>query len=196
MSKMYGGKMLLRELDKAEAGGLYALAPSIKSGKYQIKVGRTINFRKRLNDYHLCFNEGYYVIALLPLKARTPPKERLKLTMQLEKAAGKKLGKSRTYANRKTRDSEWYYKTTQEIHRLFTELHQEFTSKALTPDEPNDYLITTPPIVKFDQKFINIFTAEGIKTTAYKVVSTNAKKIVIKMNVKKNMRKIPSTIKK
>jgi hypothetical protein len=183
---MIGGKMMLKELDKAEAGGLYALAPTMKSGPYQMKVGRTINFRKRLNDYHLCFNEGYNVIALLPLKTRTSPKDRLKLTMQLEKAAGEKLGKSRTYANRKTRGSEWYYKTTQQIHELFKELHQEF--------KQDSYFMTDPPIVKFNQKFVNVFNEEGIKTIPYTIKSSDESKIVLKKNIKKNIKKIPASM--
>jgi hypothetical protein len=183
MGNMHGGKMELKELDKAEAGGLYALAPIMKTGPYQIKVGRTINFRKRLNDYHLCYNEGYYVIALLPLKTRTPPKERLKITMQLEKAAGDKLGKPRTYANRKTRGSEWYYKTTHQIQAMFKALHQEF--------KQDTYFLTDPPIVKFNQKFVNVFAEEGIKTIPYKIKSADESKIVLKKNIKKMVKKIP-----
>jgi hypothetical protein len=180
---MRGGAMKLRELDKAEAGGLYALAPVMKSGSYQIKVGRTINFRNRMNAYHLCYNEGYYVVALLPLKARTQPKDRLKITMLLEKAAGEKLGKSRTYANRQTRGSEWYYKSTHQIHALFKSLHQEFKT--------DNYFLTDPPILKFDQKFVNVFNEEGVKTIPYKVKSSDENKIVLKKNVKKMVKKIP-----
>ena len=186
---MKGGKMLLRELDKADSGGLYALAPKMLSGPYQMKIGRTINFRKRLNDYHLCYNDGYYVIALLPLKSRTPPKDRLKITMQLEKAAGDKLGKSRTYANRQTRGSEWYYKTTSQIHELFKALHQEF--KRANNIGTGSYFVTDPPILKFNQKFVNVFNEEGIKTIPYTVKSSDESKIVLKKNIKKNVKKIP-----
>ena len=181
--KMYGGKMMLKELDKAESGGLYALATVMKAGPYQMKIGRTVNFRNRLNDYHLCYNAGYYVIALLPLKARTPPKDRLKITMKLEKVAGEKLGKPRTYANRKTRGSEWYYKSTYQIHKIFKELHKEF--------KDGNYFLTDPPIIKFDQKFVNVFDVEGVKTIPYKVKSADKSKIGLKKNVKKMVRKIP-----
>lgn len=181
---MLGGKMMLKELDKAEAGGIYALAPAMKAGPYQMKIGRTVNFRNRLNDYHLCYNTGYYVIALLPLKTRTPLKNRLSITMKLEKAAGEKLGKPRTYANRKTRGSEWYFKSTREIHNLFKKLHHEF--------KDGNYFLTDPPILKFDQKFVNVFDVEGLKTIPYKVESSDENKIVLKKNVKKMVKKIPS----
>jgi hypothetical protein len=180
---MNGGKMMLKELDKAESGGLYVLAPVMKAGSYQMKVGRTVNFRNRLNDYHLCYNAGYYVIALLPLKARTPSKDRLSITMKLEKAAGEKLGKPRTYANRKTRGSEWYYKSTRQILKIFKELHKEF--------KDGNYFLTDPPIIKFDQNFVNVFNVEGVKTIPYKVKSADKSKIGLKKNVKKMVRKIP-----
>ena len=116
----------LKELNRAPKGGIYALAPHIPKNpntKFSIKVGRTIDFKTRLNSYHLCFNAGFRVIALLPLKNSTPEEQRKSRTMQLEKLAGELLGKSRSYANRETRGSEWYDTTVLNIKSIFNEVH-------------------------------------------------------------------------
>ena len=175
----------LKELDRAPRDGIYALAENTKSGPFPIKVGRTVNFKDRLNNYHLCFNSGFRVIALLPLKDRTPLDDRLKLTMKLEKEAGKLLGKPRTYANRTSRGSEWYFTTVSKIQTIFKTLHTTFNK--------GHYSLTKPPIFKFNDNFINIFNIEGVKTIPYKIKSITEEKIVLKKNVKKNMKKIGMT---
>ena len=46
-------------------GGIYALSmdsledPNIP---FQMKVGRTTDYKDRLNSYHLCYNAGYRMI--------------------------------------------------------------------------------------------------------------------------------------
>ena len=110
-----GNPVNLKELEDCKRGGIYAVAEKTKAGPFSIKIGRTINFKTRLNAYHLCWNQGFRVIALLPLIDRTPQADREKRTMILEKAAGELLGKSRTYPNRKARPSEWYFTTVSNV---------------------------------------------------------------------------------
>ena len=169
--------MNLKELEGATACGIYALAPYSRKGKIQIKVGRTIDFKKRLNDYHLCFNRGFHVIAILPLLNVFDRKESLSFSIQLEKAAGEMLGKPRTYPNRIARGSEWYYKTAIEIQNIFTFLHENFKSDTVA--------YTQPPQFEFAQDFVNIFAIEGLKKTKdYKIISADDMKIKLKKTVK------------
>ena len=182
---MIGGKLTMKELDKATKGGIFALAQETKNGPFQMKVGRTIDFKKRLDQYHLCFNSGFKIIALLPLKNRTKPENRLKLSMELEKHAGEMLGKPRTYLNRKSRGSEWYFKSVHQIHNVFKELHNTFKVDA-------NHFLTEPPMLKFDDNFINIFDVEGVKVIKkYEVKASNHNFFFIKKNVKmKDMKKM------
>ena len=59
----------LDELYGRAVGGIYAISddPPEKRGKKNIKIGRTISFKNRLNAYHTCFNQGFYIYALLPM---------------------------------------------------------------------------------------------------------------------------------
>ena len=68
--------------------------------------------------------------------------------MQLEKLAGELLGKSRSYANRERRGSEWYETTVGDVHRIFNEVHKNFRS--------GQYDLTKAPIFQFDDNYINI----------------------------------------
>ena len=106
-----------------------------------------------MNAYHLCWDQGFRVIALLPLIDRTPQADREKRTMILEKAAGELLGKSRTYPNRKARPSEWYFTTVSNVKK---KLHTTFND--------GNYKLTKPPVLKFEDDFINIFNVDGVKT--------------------------------
>ena len=171
----------LKELNLAPKGGIYALAPDIPANKnttFSIKVGRTIDFKKRLNSYHLCFNAGFRVIALLPLKNSTPEEQRKSRTMQLEKLAGELLGKSRSYANRERRGSEWYDTTVPNIHRIFKEVHKNFKS--------GQYELTKAPIFQFDDNYINIFEVDvekSIQVPMY-VKSSDENKILLSKTAK------------
>ena len=66
---IYDMPLLLPELKGKSHAGLYAISPIDPRGKGKIsyKIGRTINFKNRLNDYHICYNEGYWISAILPL---------------------------------------------------------------------------------------------------------------------------------
>ena len=51
------------ELRHTSNAGLYAISPEPPSKKKtSFKAGRSVNIKKRLNDYHMCFNEGYFFI--------------------------------------------------------------------------------------------------------------------------------------
>jgi hypothetical protein len=179
----------LQEFHGKSNAGIYALTERLKSGRIQIKIGRSINIKDRLNAYHLCFNSGYDVVAFLPLsKSIKYKKDKMALTIKLEKYVAGILGKSRTYANRKTRGSEWWETTVFQVKKALTKTHLDH------PDE------TAEPILTFRNGFINNFTVEGIKTTvAYNVSpskSVTGEKIRIRKTVKqgKRMTKIPAGV--
>lgn len=158
----------LKELEKATKGGIYCIAPDIpvdndggKSIPFYAKIGRTTNFKTRLNSYHLCFNGGFRTIAILPLRERTSDRQKLKLTIELEKEVRNLLGNPKTYGNR-VRTSEWYAVKESEIKKAFTSLHNSFKKGA--------YFLTKPPIFEFDENHKNIFeidTAKKIRVPMY-----------------------------
>ena len=56
------------ELRNTSNAGLYAISPQPPSKKLtDFKLGRSVNVKKRLNDYHICFNKGYWIYCVLPL---------------------------------------------------------------------------------------------------------------------------------
>ena len=175
--------VLLDELKLATKGGIYALAQDTQAGPFPIKVGRSVDFKKRLNSYFTCFNDGFRVIALLPLKDNTPMANRLKLSTELEKDAKNLLGVSRYYANRRSRGSEWYFTDVDSIHRLFNRLHKSFHKGKYTKT----------PIIKFNDNFLTIFNIEGIRTTPMHVKFMDENKIVIKKKTKKMVKKVDMT---
>ena len=55
------------ELRHTSNAGLYAISPTPPSKKKTIasfEAGQSVNFK---DDYHLCFNEGYYIYCILPI---------------------------------------------------------------------------------------------------------------------------------
>ena len=142
----------LKELENAKRGGIYCLSENVPSNPdriFTVKIGRTIDFKKRLDNYNLCFNSGFRLICLLPLQPRTKDADRKSFSMKLEKMAGELLGKPRSYANRASRGSEWYDTTINKIHKIFYQIHKNFKDEK--------YTLTRPPIIKFDDDYINIF---------------------------------------
>lgn len=176
----------LKELNGTSDAGIYALSNIKEKGAFQMKIGRSIHIKKRLNDYHICYNMGFYVLGFLPLKKRTPEKDKLGLTMKMEKMVGEILGKPRTYENRKTRDSEWYNISTTQLKNVFETIHREFKNE--------DYILTDPPILKIKNEFINIWNVEGKKdVSTTHVASATEEKVVIKKGKKTvTVKKIPN----
>jgi hypothetical protein len=69
--------------------GIYVISehPPSKRGIKLVKIGRSIDLRKRLNSYHICFPEGFHVwmvIKLSPETLKLTKKERIHVTKVLE----------------------------------------------------------------------------------------------------------------
>ena len=57
----------LKEL-KVRLVGIYVISPQApEDNKISFKIGRTIQMNKRLNGYHLCFPDGFYIYKALML---------------------------------------------------------------------------------------------------------------------------------
>ena len=150
----------LKELESL-TGGIYCLAPHISKGKYSMKIGRTVNFKDRLNAYHLCFNEGFHLLGILPLKDRLTKAERMKYVRELEKRVFEIMKDDRrTYPNR-NRGSEWYITTMTRVKSAFKAVHKTSLK------EGGQYNYTLPPKFDFENAFVNVYNVEG-KTSAGK----------------------------
>ena len=69
--------------------GVYVISedPPTKNGPKKVKIGRSIDIRKRLNSYHICFPEGFHIWMVMKLSPETtavPRKARLQATKVLE----------------------------------------------------------------------------------------------------------------
>ena len=184
----------LKEITKFKAnnGGIYALAMDIPLDRdrvFPIKIGRTTDYLKRLNDYHLCFNAGYRMIGLLPLKNTCPIKLRYKRTKELEKLAFNHdilKGKKKSYPNRASRGSEWYEVTINDIHKLFKSLHNDYKHEK--------FELTASPMLEFDDDWTNKFNTYSATIKSTKLISSTPEKIKISLTAKVKTVK-PKTIK-
>lgn len=174
--------VMLNEITKYKAnkGGLYALAmdtPDDPNRVFQMKVGRTVDYKKRLNQYHLCYNAGYRVIALLPLKNTCPTDLKLKRTRELEHKAHEMLKEYKvSYKNRASRGSEWYRISVNHIHKIFRILHREYKF--------GKYQLTAFPMLKFEDDYLNKFETYSNKINSLKLISSTPDKIKISTRAK------------
>ena len=51
---------------KGERAGLYVLSPNLNKSVFKIGISQSI--KKRMNSYHICFPEGFYIHAILLFK--------------------------------------------------------------------------------------------------------------------------------
>jgi len=145
----------IKELKSVSNAGLYCISPEPPCNLDQnFKLGRTIDFRNRLNGYHICYNKGFYIYCILPLSKKyslvgtTNRKTALEMTKLLENELFKKLKEfNKTYSTR--RKSEWYKCVKSRVAKAMEEIHEEFSDD------------TEHPITEWKQDFINEFVVDG-----------------------------------
>jgi hypothetical protein len=145
----------IKELE-GNNSGIYVISPeSPDDQKRNFKIGRTINMRKRLNNFHICFNEGYYIYAVLPLAdkytQRTKDEKKLAIeaTSHIEKSVFEVLKKyNKTYSTR-SKKSEWYYATKAEVVRVLEMIHKTLPTH------------TKPPIIEWTDDYLHEFEIDG-----------------------------------
>ena len=51
---------------KGERAGLYVLSPNLNKDVFKVGISQSI--KKRMNSYHICFPEGFYIHAIILFK--------------------------------------------------------------------------------------------------------------------------------
>ena len=140
-----------------ERAGLYVLSPNLNRDVFKIGVSQSI--KKRMNAYHICFPEGFYIHALILFKKniKIPPLEKkngqpyknqlqtyLKLYENLlideiKKRGGVNVNVTDEVVRARNIESEWFYVHPQVMKNAFTEFYKKF---------PYDF---NRPMLKFEQ---------------------------------------------
>ena len=61
---------------KVRQVGIYVISPQTpEDDKISFKIGRTIQMNKRLNGYHLCFPDGFYIYTALMIHSKLKVKK-------------------------------------------------------------------------------------------------------------------------
>ena len=53
---------------KGERAGLYVLSPNLNRDVFKIGISQSI--KKRMNSYHICFPEGFYIHAIIIIQEK------------------------------------------------------------------------------------------------------------------------------
>ena len=131
----------MQELSKLSPAGIYAFSQT-KPGKGRnlIKIGRTLSARSRLNGYHLCYNDGFYILAWLPLNAiifdlrlKQTRKNALVWTKKLEARVFKLLEGFNVKTSTRTFRSEWFRISMKELHAVLNQTYREFEEICTQP---------------------------------------------------------------
>ena len=127
--------ILFPELKGKSQSGLYAISPDkpAKKKKLNFKLGRTVQFTKRLNSYHICWNKVFYIYVMLPLRPGLFPnqkKELLQFTKALEKVFFQKVAKGdddikEEHLDTRRYKSEWYITTQETLDKVFKDFYVE-----------------------------------------------------------------------
>ena len=142
-------------------GGCYAFTPYDnvdRNGKTLIKVGFTVNFRNRFEDYYTSFTEGVYILNLLenpkikPEPTRDVKKDTKKFYyvkrvfyLQVEKfimAEIIRLGGIRvksttriTNSDENGGDTEWFYTSPQCVKQAFSTAQNKYEGRLYSPKQ-------------------------------------------------------------
>ena len=146
----------LKEFKKRQSG-IYVISPQDpKDDHLLFKIGRTIQMNKRLNGYHLCFPDGFWIYHSIMLNAtyktttKAEKSKTLKKTIEIEKYIHQKLDKYR-HESTTRRKHEWFHVDTVQLKQALIECHNEFISDT-------DY-----PILGFKEPFYNEFYIDGFE---------------------------------
>jgi hypothetical protein len=149
----------LKEFRNRQAG-VYVISPQHPTDDtIMFKIGRTIQMNKRLNGYHLCFPDGFYIYKALMLndtyktRLKTDKQTALALTIKLEKFIHTLLEPYRHKSTTRTKH-EWFSFTgnLEEIDKALITCHNEFKTET-------DY-----PITQFSDKgFYDYFYIDDVE---------------------------------
>ena len=181
---------------KVRQVGIYVISPQPpEDDTISFKIGRTIQMNKRLNGYHLCFPDGFYIYKALMLndtfktRSKEDKKKCIDMTRKIEKFIHDDLNKIRFQSTTRTKH-EWFVIdniTLQRISEALLKAHQHFKNETDYPilkfrkdfygkffiDDAEDYDIRKDlNIVKEPPKYM---PQEGQQTRSGRVVKKNTK---------------------
>ena len=122
---------------KGERAGLYVLSPNLNRDVFKIGISQSI--KKRMNSYHICFPEGFYIHAIILFKKniKIPPLEKknkepyknqlqtyLKLyesilINEIKKRGGVNVNVTDERERARNLESEWFYVDVQSNEKCF-----------------------------------------------------------------------------
>ena len=182
---------------KVRQVGIYVISPQApEDDKISFKIGRTIQMNKRLNGYHLCFPDGFYIYKALMLndtfktQSKEDKKKCIDMTRKIEKFIHDDLNGIRFQSTTRTKH-EWFVIdeniTIQRISDALLKAHEHFKNETDYPiqkfskdfygkffiDDAEDYDIRKDlKIVKEPPKYM---PQEGQQTRSGRVVKKNTK---------------------
>ena len=140
--------------------GIYVIsryAPEYKKDKKIFKIGRTILMNRRLNEYHLCFPNGFYIYCGLTLKnQKLSKKKSIDHLKTIEENIHKKLREQdKHFKSSARRKHEWFY-DFEAIKKALQECYEEHSK------------ILNEPIIGFEEPFYNHFVIDGTEEVVAK----------------------------
>lgn len=121
--------------------GIYVISPDqYKPNKsIRFKIGRSINLRKRLNDYNICYNEGYYVYFCIIVndnedvnRTSQIKKDLIEITKELEEEINEDLRQyNETYDTRKYK-AEWFKLSLSKMEKEIKDIENNYDVKIIS----------------------------------------------------------------
>ena len=149
------------ELERSSKCGIYCISesPPEEKGKKMFKIGRSIEIKNRLNGYHLCFPNGFYIYFCLLVKKTEfsrknadTKREGVVLTSELETHIFDQL-KHIQFENTTRNFHEWFsdIETADTIKKAFMETHEEYKG------------LTEAPITEWRDSFYDQYFIDGVE---------------------------------
>jgi len=147
--------------------GVYVISPDdVYEPNIRYKIGHTIDMKNRLNNYHICFNDGFFIYHALLLKKEKYPNRTKKqrettfeMTEKLEKFVHNKLKDINWKTHTRTWRSEWFMtdSSDEQIKQALIDCHNEYKED------------THPPILQFEKPKYDKFFIDGIENVKKRI---------------------------
>ena len=136
---------------KGERAGLYVLSPSLNRNVFKIGISQSI--KKRMNSYHICFPEGFYIHAILLFKENIiiprmvkknnePYKNQLGAYLKLfenllideiKNKGGVNVNVLGDRVRARNLESEWFYVDLQVMKNAFKQFYKDYNYDFIRP---------------------------------------------------------------